>query len=421
VSDLDALAVEVKTWVDANWDLTITVREWWRRLADAGYAFPSLPTGLGGSGASRREAAIVTRLLAENNVIGPPIGGVASRLAMPTILEHGNSSQITSFVRDIAYGEAAWCQLFSEPGSGSDLASVGTSAARDGEEWVVNGQKVWNSSADVADLGMLMARTDVDQPKHRGITYFVIDMHQPGVEVRPLRQMNGSASFCEVFLTDARVQSDRILGEANRGWTVAQTTLRHERNSVAGGGAVGLTYAHSGSQGDLERTVANVMAHHQDVANAHRSQIRSGAVPAKVMITLAQEYGVAQDPVVRQALARYLSQIRINGWTMRRIAAAGGELTGADGSIAKLSTSRICQDSRDLSYRIVGAHGLLRGPESPLDGDLQMVNLGSPGTRIGGGTDEIQLNVLGERALDLPRERSDREVPYRDLLVGTHR
>jgi alkylation response protein AidB-like acyl-CoA dehydrogenase len=421
VSDPDALAVKVKTWVDANWDLAITVREWWRRLADAGYAFPSQPTGLGGSGASRREAAVVTRVLAENNVIGPPIGGVASGLAMPTLLEHGDLSQITSFVRDIAYGEAAWCQLFSEPGSGSDLASVGTTATRDGEEWVVNGQKVWNSSADVADLGMLMARTDVDQPKHRGITYFVIDMHQPGIEVRPLRQMNGSASFCEVFLTDARVQSDRILGEVNRGWTVAQTTLRHERNSVAGGGAVGLTYAHSGSQGDLERTVADVMAHHQDAANAHRSQIRSGAVPAKVMITLAQEYGVAQDPVVRQALARYLSQIRINGWTMRRIAAAGGELTGADGSIAKLSTSRICQDSRDLSYRIVGAHGLLRGPESPLDGDLQMVNLGSPGTRIGGGTDEIQLNVLGERALDLPRERSDREVPYRDLLVGTQR
>jgi alkylation response protein AidB-like acyl-CoA dehydrogenase len=137
------------------------------------------------------------------------------------------------------------------------------------------------------------------------------------------------------------------------------------------------------------------------------------------MITLAQNYGAAQDLVVRQALARYLSQIRINGWLMRRIAASGGHLTGADGSMAKLTTSRICQDSRDLSYQIVGAHGLLSGTESPLDGDLQMVNLASPGTRIGGGTDEIQLNVMGERALGLPREPSDREVPYRDLLVGT--
>jgi alkylation response protein AidB-like acyl-CoA dehydrogenase len=421
VSDLGALAVEVKTWVDANWDLGVTVREWWHRLANAGYAFPSLPTGLGGSGASAREAAIVLKVLAENHVIGPPFGGVASRLATPTILEHGDPDQIATFVRDIAYGEASWCQLFSEPGSGSDLASVGTSAVRDGDEWVVNGQKVWNSSADSADFGMLMARTDANQPKHRGISYFAIDMHQSGIEVRPLRQMNGSTSFCEVFLTDARVPSDRILGQLNGGWAVAQTTLRHERNSVAGGGAVGLAYAQSGSRGDLERTVGDVLARLRGLTRTRRSQIRSGAVPANVMINLAQDYGVAQDAIVRQVLARYVSQIRVNGWLMRRIAASGGRLTGADGSMAKLSTSRICQDSRDLSYQIVGAHGLLSGAESPLHGDLQMVNLGSPGTRIGGGTDEIQLNVLGERALGLPREPSDREVPYRDLLVGTQR
>ena len=148
-------------------------------------------------------------------------------------------------------------------------------------------------------------------------------------------------------------------------------------------------------------------------------QIRSGAVPAKLMTTLAQDFGVAKDPLVRQELARYISQIRINGWTMRRIAAAGGRLTGADGSITKLSTSRICQDSRELSYRIVGAHGLLSGATSPLEGDLQVVNLASPGTRIGGGTDEIQLNVLSERALGLPREPSQRDLPYRDLKVGT--
>jgi alkylation response protein AidB-like acyl-CoA dehydrogenase len=136
------------------------------------------------------------------------------------------------------------------------------------------------------------------------------------------------------------------------------------------------------------------------------------------MIRLAQDFGVAKDPVLRQELARYVAQIRINGWTMRRIAAAGGRLTGADGSVAKLSTSRICQDSRELSYRIVGAHGLLSGASSPLDGELQVVNLASPGTRIGGGTDEIQLNVLGERALGLPREPSQRDVPYRELRVG---
>jgi alkylation response protein AidB-like acyl-CoA dehydrogenase len=412
------LAVEVKSWVDANWDPSITVREWWRRLADAGYAFPSLPSGLGGSAASPRDAAVIIRTLAESRVIGPPLGGVASQLALPTILEHGSEEQIGRYVRGITYGDASWCQLFSEPAAGSDLASVGTRARRDGDEWVVNGQKIWNSTADSADYGMLIARTDPDQPKHNGITYFAIAMRQPGVEVRPLKQMNGSTSFCEVFLSDARVHSDCILGDLNGGWAVAQTTLRHERNSVAGGGQAGLAYAQSGSRGDLDRTVHEVTTRARVVTRPRPRQIRSGAVPAKLMIRLAQDFGVAKDPVLRQELARYVAQIRINGWTMRRIAAAGGRLTGADGSVAKLSTSRICQDSRELSYRIVGAHGLLSGASSPLDGELQVVNLASPGTRIGGGTDEIQLNVLGERALGLPREPSQRDVPYRELRVG---
>ena len=221
---------------------------------------------------------------------------MASQLALPTILDHGNEDQITRYVRGITYGDASWCQLFSEPGAGSDLASVGTRALRDGDEWVVNGQKIWNSTADTADFGMLIARTDPDQPKHQGITYFAIAMRQPGVEVRPLKQMNGSTSFCEVFLTDARVHSDCILGELNGGWTVAQTTLRHERNSVAGGGHAGLAYAQSGSRGDLDRTVEEVTDTRSTGDPVRPRQIRSGAVPAKLMITLAQDFGVAKDP-----------------------------------------------------------------------------------------------------------------------------
>jgi alkylation response protein AidB-like acyl-CoA dehydrogenase len=297
---------------------------------------------------------------------------------------------------------------------------VGTRAVRDGDEWVVSGQKVWNSSADASDMGMLLARTDVDVPKHAGITYFAIDMKQPGVEARPLKQMNGASNFCEVFLTEARIPADRVIGDVNGGWRVAQTTLFHERNSLAGGGLFGFVAARSGSDGDLDRKVGEVLDHTRDTAKAPRSQIRAGAVPAKVMVELAQSYGVAGDPVIRQALARYVTQVRVNGWTMRRIAAAGGNLTGADGSIGKLTTARICQESRDLSYRIVGAQGMLIGRASPLHGDLQMVNLASPGNRLGGGTDEVQLNVLGERGLGLPREpSSDKDVPYRDLKVGT--
>jgi alkylation response protein AidB-like acyl-CoA dehydrogenase len=416
------LAAEVQAWIDANWDDSLSVREWWERLAAVGYAYPTWPQGSGGSGASRSDARVITGVLARNRVVAPPVGHVAATLAAPTILEHGTEAQIHDLVRPIATGEAAWCQLFSEPGSGSDLASVGTRAIRDGDEWIVTGQKVWNSGADTADLGMLLARTDPDVPKHRGITYFVIDMHQPGVDVRPLRQMNGMSSFCEVFLTEARVSADRVIGPANGGWQIAQTTLFHERNSVAGGGTPGLFAARSGASGDLDHCVGEVIGRARAVAQERQSRIRGGAVPAKVMIELARQYGVTDDAVLRQELARYVSQIRVNGWTVRRIAAAGGRLTGADGSIAKITTSRICQDSRDLAYRIVGANGLLNGRQSPLGGDLQTVGLGSPGTRIGGGSDEIQLNVLGERALELPREsNADRDVPYRDLKVGTQR
>jgi alkylation response protein AidB-like acyl-CoA dehydrogenase len=414
------LAEQVQAWLDAHWDTSITVREWWRRLADAGYAYPSWPAGLGGSGASRRDAATVTGVLAQNRVIGPPVGAMAAGLAAPTVLQHATEALQRELVWPIATGEAAWCQLFSEPGSGSDLASIGTRAVRDGNEWVVTGQKVWNSAADSADYGMLLARTDPDVPKHAGITYFAIDMKQPGIEARPLRQMNGASNFCEVFLTAARVRVDRVIGEVNDGWRVAQTTLLNERNSVAGGGLLGLVMARSGSEGDLDRKVGEVLDRASEAARARKSPLSAGAVPAKVMVELAQTFGVSGSRVVRQELARYISQIRVNGWTMRRSAAAGGKLTGADGSIAKLTTSRICQQSRDLSYRIVGPQGMLMGAASPLEGALQMVNLASPGNRLGGGTDEIQLNVLGERALSLPREpSSDRDVPYRDLKVGT--
>ena len=318
------LAADVQAWVDANWDTSITVREWWRRLADAGYAYPSWPEGLGGSGASRGDAATISGVLAQNRVIGPPVGAMAARLAAPTILQHATETLQRELVRAIATGEAAWCQLFSEPGSGSDLASIGTRAERDGDEWVVSGQKVWNSAADASDIGMLLARTDVEVPKHAGITYFAIDMKQPGIEARPLRQMNGASNFCEVFLTEARVPADRVIGEVNDGWRVAQTTLLNERNSVAGGGLFGLVMARSGSDGDLDRKVGEVVDRAREAARARKSPLSAGAVPAKVMVELAQTFGVSDHPVVRQELTRYVSQVRVNGWTMRRIGAAGG-------------------------------------------------------------------------------------------------
>ena len=398
-----SLADEVASWLDAYWSLDLTVREWWHRLAGAGYAYPTWPAGVGGSSLSGRDARTITGLLAAHRVVGPPTGHLAATLAAPTILQYGTPEQVRQLVGPIARGETSWCQLFSEPGAGSDLAGLGTRAVQDGDEWIVTGQKVWNSAADAADLGMLLARTDHGAPKHGGITYFALDMHQPGVEVRPLRVMNGTAAFCEVFLTEARVPADRVIGEVNGGWQVAKTTLRHERSSLVGSGTPGL---YAARPRDVDRRVGDVVERARRTARARRSPIRTGAVGAKAMVDLARHHGAAGDPIIRQELARYHAQVRINGWTMRRIAASNERrgLTGADGSIAKLTTSRICQDSRDLSYRIVGAPLLLDGADSPFGGDLQAVNLASPGTRIGGGTDEIQLTIVGERALGLPRE-----------------
>ncbi len=369
------------------------------------------------------EGRAIHSALAAHRVVGPPVGHVAAGLAAPTILDHGTAEQIATLVPSIARGEAAWCQLFSEPGSGSDLASVGTKAVLDGDEWVVSGQKVWNSGADQSQFGMLLARTDVDQPKHRGITYFLIDMDQPGIEVRPLKQMNGDARFCEVFLDEARIPADRVLGELNGGWAVAQTTLLHERTSIAGAGFAGFTPARSGeAAGDLDQTVGEIIERAQAAASKRRTTIAKGAIPAGMMIDLARQYGVAGDPMIRQRLAAYHSEIRINGWLNRRIGVARGKLTGADGSLSKMTTSRICQVSRDLSYSIIGADALLDGADGPMDGEIQRVGLASPGTRIGGGTDEIQLNVVGERGLGLPREPGpDQDTPYRDLKVGTQR
>jgi alkylation response protein AidB-like acyl-CoA dehydrogenase len=420
LSERTDLGAEVSAWIEENWDLDLTVREWWRRLADAGLAYPTWPEGVGGRGLSPADARVVTETLAAARVIGPPSGHLAATLAAPTILEHGTDEQIKATLLPIARGEAAWCQLFSEPGSGSDLASVATRAVRDGDEWIVTGQKVWNSAADMCQFGMLLTRTDLDAPKHRGITYFLLDMDQPGVEARPLKQMNGMSSFCEVFITEARIPHNRILGDLNGGWRVAQTTLAHERGSVSGRGITGLYQARSGTiASDLDLTVGQVI---ERAGRARGGRVLGGAIPARMMVELARDRGRAADPIVRQSVAQYYSQTKVNSWTGRRIGAARGRLTGADGSMAKLATSRICQQSREVSYSILGAVGMLDGADAPFGGDLQRVGLGSPGNRIGGGSDEIQLSVLGERALGLPREPDiSKDLPYRQLKVGTQR
>src|SRR5947207_3869296 len=211
---------EIHDWLDRTWHDDLTLREWWAALAEAGWAFPSWPKGYGGRDLPPAEARAVGQALGEVGAIGPP-GGLGQMMGGPVVVEHGNDEQRDWWVRRLASGLESWCQLFSEPGAGSDLASLQTKAVRDGDVWVVNGQKVWTSGARTADRGMIVARTDADAPKHKGITYFIIDMDQPGVEVRPLRQMDGGATFNEVFLTDAVVSHDAVVGTPSNGWMVA--------------------------------------------------------------------------------------------------------------------------------------------------------------------------------------------------------
>jgi alkylation response protein AidB-like acyl-CoA dehydrogenase len=418
-TDLDEVRRDVRSWVAENWSHGITVREWWRRLADAALSMPSWPVPYG-RGYSSAAARVVTEELAAAGTVAPPQGAVGTTLAGPTLLEHGRPDQLERFLPPLLRGEEAWCQLFSEPGAGSDLAGLGARATRDGDEWIVNGQKVWNSSADLAQRAILLARTDPDVPKHAGITYFLLDMDQRGVEARPLRQMNGEAQFCEVFLTDARVAADAVLGGLGEGWRVAATTLRHERATTASRPAAGLVFVLSGTKaGQLDRPVADVLSVRQE-----RRTFSGNAVPARKLIELARQRGVSAHPNLRQRLVGYYMLTEVNRLNQQRarVAAAAGQPVAGSANLTKLSISRICHTSREVAFAILGADTMLDGDDAPFGGDLQRVGLASFGTSIGGGTDEIQRNLLGERILGLPREPStDRDVPYRQLAVGTTR
>jgi alkylation response protein AidB-like acyl-CoA dehydrogenase len=355
----------------------------------------------------------------EVGAYGPP-GGVATTLAAPTILSYGTEQQKRRFLPGIASGRDIWCQLFSEPGAGSDMAGLQTRAVRDGDEWVVTGQKVWNSGAQYADMAILIARTDPDVPKHRGITYFLIDMCQPGVDVRPLREMTGEAAFNEVFLTEARVPDANRLGDLNDGWRVAMTTLSHERDpgnpgmSQGGGSFLG--------RPDLTRSVG-AHQHRQQEARDGFSMAVAGGISG-LLDSLVARFGGAADPMVRQELMRIYTLRMIMKWSGQRAKAAAraGQQPGPEVSTLKLTGSQLGRMIRDLGLRVAGPYGTLMGDESPGGGVFQTYSLFTPAMSIAGGSDEVQRNIIGERVLGLPKEPDDsRELPYRQLRVGTQR
>src|SRR5580693_4272144 len=261
INSTDQVIDELREWLSSNWDPDLTVAAWWERLGLAGWSAPTLPTNAFGRGLPRNDGVRVSQEIDRFGALGAP-AGLGLLLAAPTIATHGTQEQIDIYVRDIVTGQKAWCQLFSEPQAGSDLAGLQTKAVKDGDEWVINGQKVWTSGGQYADLGMLLARTNPEVPKHQGISYFAFDMLQDGVDVRPLREMTGHALFNEVFLTEARVADASLIGGLNNGWAAANTTLANERAGLGAGGgnAAGGGLAQPGTvMGMLDKRVGDLV------------------------------------------------------------------------------------------------------------------------------------------------------------------
>jgi alkylation response protein AidB-like acyl-CoA dehydrogenase len=407
---------EVEAWLDENWDDRLTVRMWWSRLARAGLSHPMLAAPYG-RGYTRAQANEVVAALRAKGAMGAP-AGVGTMLALPTVLAHGTPEQVTLFVPRLIDGSDAWCQLFSEPNAGSDLAGLQTRAERDGDEWIVTGQKVWTSTGQIADYGILLARTDPTAPKHQGLTYFLLPMRQPGVDVRPLREMTGRAVFNEVFLDGARVSDSLRLGDIGAGWVVANTTLMHERAGI-GSGSSGLSRAAPGTvAGHLDRACADFLK--GPSRQASQNYVSPNLV--KRMIELARGRGVLEDATVRQAIADLHSRMQIIIWSAQRDKGAGSGRTGVEGSLAKVAMTQALLRCRELGCRILGADAQLWGREAATDGWLQELVVFSPAPAIYGGTDEIQRNIIGERGLGLPKEPGHpRQTPFKDLPANTTR
>ena len=354
--------------------------EWIRRLGAAGFATPTWPREYSGLGLTSDQATIINAVLDRYQVYRS-FDFVGRMLAGPTILQWGTDAQKARYLSPLARGEEHWCQLFSEPGSGSDLAGLATRAVRDGDVWIVNGQKVWTSGAHMSHYGLLMTRTDPDETKHRGITYFIADMKAPGVEVRPLRQMSGEAHFNEVFFTDVAINDDQRLGPVGEGWRVSTTTLMNERTSLSGTPTVG--------DGDVDKLVIR-----------------------------AKASGRWDDATVRDRLMRLLIEERVLQMTNLRSALkyANGQPPGPEGSITKLSQSTLTQRITRAAVDLLGGSG--QAWEDCDAGVTQSVQafLYAPAHTIAGGTSEIQHNIIGERVLGLPKEPDvDRSIPWKDI------
>lgn len=368
---------QVLDWFHRAWDPSLSLLAWRERLVGSGWAVPSWSSQWYGRDLPAWTGAVAHAAIRQAGGVAVPLGG-GMGLAAPTMYDHADDEVKRRFLARTLTGELTWCQLFSEPVAGSDLAGLKTTAVRDGDDWVVNGQKVWTSLGQYADYAILLARTDGDQPKHAGITYFILDMKSPGIEVRPITQITGVQHFNETFLTDVRIPNANVVGGPNEGWKVAQTTLANERNFIGSGG--------SWSASDL--------------------------------VDLAQRRGCAHDPHVRQRLAEAISRqetLKYLGFRMRT-AMSQRRMPGPEMLTLKLAFANHWRLSAETAIGILGADAMLWGDDAADENQWGQHLLSQFAIRIGGGTDEIQHNIIAERGLGLPREpMPDKDLPWRSL------
>lgn len=386
----DELRAEVREWLAQNWTegsasgggawtTSEAVINWNTKVVDARWAVPSWPEEWYGRGLSNAQAQVIEN---EFRKAGAPGAGMdRTHLAANTVLKYGTQQLKEQVLRGLLTSEILTCLLYSEPGAGSDLAGIRTRADRDGDQWTVNGQKVWTSGAATADYGLLIARTDWDVPKHKGISYFLCPMKQPGVTVRPLKQITGDSHFNEVFIDNAAIPAENLLGELNTGWLVLQTALQYERSIMGGAGG------------------------------ARRVDGAGG------LIRFAREAGQLQNPVIRQDIARAIAYRKLNDLNMRRALADMEQGSSSSlASIGKLAMSRILHEDARVRTAILGARSMLDGDASTEAAETHYQAFMGYFNSIGGGTDQIQRNIAGERVLGLPAEpRVDKAVPFKDL------
>ncbi|NOX52188.1 MAG: acyl-CoA dehydrogenase [Gammaproteobacteria bacterium] len=394
-----AFREEARTWLEANaptekelsgMDYMARGKFWQKRKADAGWACIRWPQEFGGRGANPIQQVILAQ--EEAKVESPETGmfGIGQGMAAPTMMSYASSEDQQRYLPRLASGEDVWCQLFSEPAGGSDLAALRTKAERDGDDWIVNGQKIWTSGAHYSDYGILVVRTDPNVPKHKGLSYFFLDMKSPGIEIKPIKQISGESNFNEVYFTDVRIPDSQRLGEVGQGWKVALTTLMNERASIGAGGG-----------GTRFSTVKRLA---QSVNINGKPAIEDNHVRAKLANWYVQESGL------KFTSYRTLSAL------------SRGDIPGPENSIGKLVGAVKSQDMASFAIDLLEQQGIVRDSvqDEAFAALFQDTYMSIPGLRIAGGTDEIMANIIAERVLGLPQEpRMDKGIPFTEVPTGS--